>query len=198
MGAPSSSRAARSASAFCVGLALGRGDLLARPARHVAGARRVMRWALPVGFGACGVAGVLTLSADGRDGWLPAAWPMIQHLAAPVAVAGVLALGIVVAGTRSWRPRAHAATPVGGAASLSVYLAESVVASLISNGYGLGLVGDVGPALALLFAAAIWAAQECGMRAWRARFRQGPMEWVLRGATYLRWVPLRRAAAQRS
>ena len=186
------------ASAFCVGLALGRGDLLAHPARHVARARRVMRWALPVGFGACGVAGVLTLAADARDGWLPAAGLMIQHLAAPVAVAGVLALGIVIAGTRSWWPRAHAATAAGGAASLSVYLGESVIASLVFNGYGLGLVGDVGPALALLFALAIWGALEWGMRAWRAHFRQGPMEWLLRSATYLRWAPLRRAAAQRS
>jgi uncharacterized protein len=156
-----------------------------------------MRVTLPVGFGVCGVAGVLVV-AGGYAGWAAAAGLMLQHLAGPVAVAGVVSLGIVLAGERAWWPRLHGAVAAGGAASLTVYLGESVVASLLFNGYGLGLVNRVGPALSLLVAVLIWAGLMWAMRWWRSRFRQGPMEWLLRSATYGRWEPARRPPAQRS
>ncbi len=180
------------ASAFCVGLVLGRSDLLANPSRHVERARRVMRWALPLGFGACGLAGVLTLTSDERTGGVaPAIGLLLQHLAAPVAVAGFIAAAIVLAGTRRWWGRVqHWVTP-GGSSSLSMYLGESVVASVLFCGYGLGWVNQVGPALSLFIALGVWGGLEVAARLWRRRYRQGPAEWILRSVTYWRIQPLR-------
>lgn len=83
-------------------------------------------------------------------------------------------------------PLAHA-----GAMPLTNYLLQSVLATTIFYSYGLGLFARVGPALGLLFVAAIFTVQLLYSRAWLARFRYGPLEWLWRGATYGKLPALR-------
>lgn len=180
--------------AFLVGMALGRTDILSRPERHVAAARRVARWCLPAGFGLAAVAASLAVAAPDRaGGGLAGAALLMETIAGPIAVAGVVA-GLVAAGGRRWWGRVEAAATPAGRSSLTIYLAESAIASLIFAGYGLGLFGDVGPAAALGLAVAIWLALDLAARWWLRRFRQGPAEWLLRTVTYWRRQPLRRTA----
>lgn len=180
--------------AFLVGVVVGRGDLLSAPGRHAATARQVMWWCLPIGFGLSGVAGVAALTADADGlGPGPALAIVLQTVSGPIAVAGVVAAVVVLSG-RSWWPRVERPLIPAGRSSLSVYLGESIVASLVFAGYGLGLSGVVGPAGALAFAAAIFAVLAGAAALWLTRFRQGPFEWLLRSATYWRLQPLRRSS----
>jgi len=182
------------AAAFCVGVVLGRGDVLSRPDRHQIPARRLARWCLPIGFGLSGLAGILTLNADARtSGVGPAIGLLIENVAAPIAVAGVVA-GLVVTSQARWWPSLERRVTAGGRSSLSMYLGESLVASLIFCGYGLGLLGTIGPLAALGVAVALWTALEICASLWLRRHRQGPAEWLLRSVTYWRRQRMLRGA----
>ncbi len=87
--------------------------------------------------------------------------------------------------------------PLAGAGRMALtnYLGQSVICTLIFYGYGLGLFGQVGKAAGLLLAIAIFALQVWFSGWWLSRFRYGPMEWLWRSLTYLRWQPLRASAA---
>ncbi len=181
------------AATFCVGIVLGRSDVLSNPARHLAAARRAARACLPLGFGLCGVAGVLILSGDERTvGTGPAVGLVLENVGGPIAVVGVVAGVIVASQRRWWRPVERGLTP-GGSSSLSAYIGESVIASFVLCGYGFGLIGDIGPLGILLVAVAIYATLEVCARLWLCRYRQGPLEWLLRSVTYWRPQALRRS-----
>ena len=81
--------------------------------------------------------------------------------------------------------------PVGRMA-LTNYLTQSVVWTLVFNGYGLGLFHRVGSAAALVMGVALYVAQVALSHGWLACFRFGPMEWVWRSMTYGQWQPMRR------
>lgn len=78
-----------------------------------------------------------------------------------------------------------------GRMSLTIYIAESLIASLIFNGYGLGLFGEVGPAAGLAIAIGVWLALVPCAQLWFRRFRFGPLEWALRSWTYGSVQPMR-------
>jgi uncharacterized protein len=180
------------AATFCVGIVLGRSDVLSKPARHLVAARRAFRVCAPIGFGLCGVAGAVILTGDERTvGMGPAVGLVLENVGGPIAVVGVVAGVIVASQRRWWRPIERSLTP-GGSSSLSAYVGESVIASFLFCGYGLGLIGDVGPLAILPVAVVIYATLEVLARLWLRRYRQGPLEWLLRSVTYWRPQVLRR------
>jgi uncharacterized protein len=79
--------------------------------------------------------------------------------------------------------------PVGRMA-LTNYLMQSILATLIFYGHGLGLFGTVGRAEQWFFILGIWLLQILYSRWWLARFRFGPFEWLWRSLTYWRIQPL--------
>lgn len=180
------------AAAFLVGIVIGRGDLLSHPERHRRTARRTAAVCLPVGFGLSGVAAALSLSGDPLGGGIgPAAGLVIEVLAGPICIAGVIAGGMLLVTRRAGRAVEGLLTPAGRT-SLSFYLGESVIASLLFTGYGLGLAGRTGPAEALGLAVLVYGVLTVAVVLWLRVFRQGPAEWLLRTATYMRRQPLRR------
>ncbi len=72
----------------------------------------------------------------------------------------------------------------GGTATLTAYLMQSLLFSLIFNNYGLGLFGELGAAActAIAFAVALFSIAFSSL--WRLRFKRGPMEAILRSWTY--------------
>jgi uncharacterized protein len=58
------------------------------------------------------------------------------------------------------------------------------------SGVGLGLYGEVGPALCVVLSIAIFTAQMVFSRWWLARYRFGPAEWVWRTLTYGQGQPM--------
>jgi uncharacterized protein len=73
--------------------------------------------------------------------------------------------------------------PVGRMA-MSTYLTQSIVCTLIFYGYGLGLLGHLGPALALVLSLVIYRIQMSFSVWWLNRYRFGPAEWLWRSLTY--------------
>jgi len=71
-----------------------------------------------------------------------------------------------------------------GSASLTAYLVQSVLFSLIFTAYGLGLFGRMGAAEAILVAAAVALASLVFTGGWRNFAARGPMEVLLRRVTY--------------
>ena len=82
-----------------------------------------------------------------------------------------------------------------GRMALTNYLTHSLVFSTLFYGYGAGWFGQVPRLQQVGLVAAMIAFQAVFSRVWLAYFNYGPMEWLWRSATYLKWQPLRRAAA---
>lgn len=80
--------------------------------------------------------------------------------------------------------------PVGRMA-LTTYLGQSLICTFIFYGWGLGLAARIQPARLFPITLAIFFVQILFARAWLARFRFGPIEWVWRSLTYGRLQPLR-------
>jgi uncharacterized protein len=75
--------------------------------------------------------------------------------------------------------------------SLTIYLGQSVIMSLLYHGYGLGLSGWLSSAGSVLVCLVVYAALVGFSWLWLSAFRVGPLEWVLRSITERRWVALR-------
>lgn len=78
-----------------------------------------------------------------------------------------------------------------GRMSLSAYLGESLFASLVFAGYGLGLYDQTGALTIALIGCGIYATIAVLAHLWFRAFRIGPVEWLLRSVTYWRVEPLR-------
>ncbi len=71
-----------------------------------------------------------------------------------------------------------------GRMALTQYLLQSVVCTLVFNGYGLGLYGQVSVGASLLGGLAFFALQVGSSHLWLARFPMGPAEWFWRRLSY--------------
>ena len=112
-----------------------------------------------------------------------------------VAFTSILSLGYIAAAvlllTGPVGSRLVSMFAAAGRMSLSVYVAESVVLSLLFHGYGLGLDNTIGWTGALLVCIAVYAALDGFCALWLSHFRIGPLEWMLRSITEARPVALR-------
>jgi uncharacterized protein len=96
-----------------------------------------------------------------------------------------------------WQPRLLRFGPVGQMA-LSAYVGQTVIGIFIFFGFGLGLLGRFGNSVTIPMGLAVFAVQVWAARAWLARFRFGPLEWVWRSLTWLRREPFRAPPATRA
>ncbi|MGG0669441.1 DUF418 domain-containing protein [Sporosarcina koreensis] len=71
-----------------------------------------------------------------------------------------------------------------GRMSLTTYLTQSIVATLLFYGYGFGLYGKVDIETGTLIAVGIFAIQVIFAELWLLKFRMGPFEWLWRKGTY--------------
>ena len=148
-------------------------------------------------LGAAGVAASLSFGTrfDPVDGFVEAtfaqAWMAAGSL--PLGLA-YLAIFILLAGTAAGGRLLGLLAPAGRMA-LTLYLMQSLVASFVFYGYGLGLAGELGRAGQVGFVLLVFALQVLFAHWWFARFSIGPLEWLWRAGTYGRWPPLRLPAA---
>ena len=78
--------------------------------------------------------------------------------------------------------------PVGKMA-LTSYLTQTVFGLLLFYGVGLGLYGKTSPGLNTLIAIAFFFVQVGFSTWWLQRFNYGPVEWLWRSGTLLKWQP---------
>ena len=77
-----------------------------------------------------------------------------------------------------------------GKMALTSYLTQTVFGVLLFFHIGLGLFIKTSPALNVLICCAIFGLQIIFCKFWLQRFNYGPVEWLWRSATYLKWQPL--------
>jgi uncharacterized protein len=99
------------------------------------------------------------------------------------------AVVLLVASRPQWAERLR---PFGdaGRMGLTNYLLQALVFDLASAGYGLAM--QVRPLAYVFLAPTMFLTQAAISRAWLARYRFGPAEWLWRCMTYARVQPLRR------
>jgi uncharacterized protein len=94
-----------------------------------------------------------------------------------------------------WQRR-FAPIATAGRIPLTNYLMQTVIATALFYGWGLGLWGKVGPALQLLIALAIYFLIQLPLSAWwLRRFEYGPLEYLWRLGTYGRRAAQQAVAA---
>lgn len=133
-----------------------------------------------------GIGGALTLAFTGwtmARGWPDAAMHMAINYALSVphllmalgTMAGLILLagGLLACAPGRWLEAA-------GRMTLTNYLGTSLVMTAIFHGWGLGLVGRIGPAGQAGFVLLGWALMLGGSVWWLARHRQGPLEALWR------------------
>ena len=75
--------------------------------------------------------------------------------------------------------------------ALTVYLSGTAMATLLFYGYGFGQLYLLGPAATTAYVFIFFAIQAGFCNWWLARYRFGPMEWLWRSLSYMKWQPLR-------
>jgi len=137
------------------------------------------------------LAGVWYIEAAGWTSSAALFWLQFNYWGSlPLAGAYV---GLVMLYAR-WRPEGVLTRTLAavGRTAFSNYLLQTVLATSIFYGHGLGLFGRVTRVEALGVVAAIWAVQVVLSVVWLRYFRYGPMEWLWRVLTYNELQPLRR------
>lgn len=160
---------------FCLGLAAVKSGII-DDADHLLW-RRARRWCLGPGV-VLGLAGAAIWQCGAP---LPGA--VLTIVSAPVATLGYL--GLIAAVSRPPGPIMAKVLAAGGS-SLSIYLGQSIILSTIFSGYGFGLWAKVDRLTAVVIAVAVTAGLIGALVIWRAYFKLGPLEWVLRRITYAR------------
>ena len=163
--------------AFCVGLLAGRGALLADLETR---GRRWRNWSLVgigIGLPLQVVAATIQITGIHSGGaGLATIGTLIGFGSAPMLTLGYLGLtGVLLAR----HPGFLKPLEQSGRASLSIYIGESVVLSIVFCGYGIGLFGSFGSLGVLLVGVAVWAGLALAATGWLRRFRQGPLETLI-------------------
>ena len=79
-----------------------------------------------------------------------------------------------------------------GRMALTNYMLQIVLLDVLASGYGFGL--KLRPYVYVVAAVALFSVEAAFSRAWLSRYRFGPLEWLWRTVTYLRFQPLSRVS----
>ena len=166
---------------FLLGLYFGEEGVLRDLQRHLPLLHRVRTWGLGLGLFASALVTVGFTCLPPASAMLALAFD--QALAGPILSLGYAAAVTLLARTPA-RQRRLRPLAMTGRMALTNYLMQSLICTLIFNGYGLGLAGKVPPTGAILLVAGIFSVQMVLSSWWLGHFRFGPMEWLWRVLTY--------------
>ena len=166
---------------FCLGLAMVKSGIISDPSAPIWSKAR--RLAFPIGIAISLIAACITIST--KDS---------------ISSTGIFGLALTVIGSpfvtfgymgwlAKWAAGPDSAVKTflarGGTATLTAYLMQSIILSLIFCGYGFGLYGKIGAAGCIAIAAITGIFTICFASLWRAKYARGPFEYALRRFTYL-------------
>lgn len=173
-------------SMFLLGFYVGRRRILVDIHRHVPLVRKTFWIALGVGLVSNAI--YVFCSAQGPSAYQR--WGLVasRTLGAPTLVLFYLCAAALLAQREAWRRRLASFAQVGRT-SLSNYLLQSVLCTLVFYGYGLGLYGKVGVIPGLMVALVVYWLQVRASEWWLDRYPLGPLEWAWRVLTYGKLQP---------
>ena len=185
---------------FLVGFSLGRSGVL----RDIPGIRvpitRLRFWGLGLGLSAmlaeralAHTTGYALFGAQPTGLEVQFAGDMLFTFGATALALGYAATLLLAAQTSRGRA---ALMPLAGVGrlGLTVYLTQTLMFTTLFYGYGFGQAYRLGPLAVSGWAIVIFALQMVACQWWLRRYRFGPVEWLWRCLTYLKWQPLRRWA----
>lgn len=156
---------------FLVGFAAGTARVLERPERYLYVLSKVQL----LGFGVAAPICLFTAIVERP------ALTGLNAIAAPLLAAAYAATMLRLVHRYPWVTSTFA--PAGKIAATN-YIGQSVITSIIFTGYGLALIGRLPDWQVVCIAAVIYTGQLAVSRQWGRRHRYGPVEWLLRRATY--------------
>lgn len=164
---------------FLIGMAAGKRNLFADPDTL----RRWSRRALVIGLGLGLPISAMTF-AETMTWWhAPAVIHGLQILVNPAMTFAYVAV-ILLAAQSARLGRYTALLAPAGRMAATNYIGQSIVLMLVYTGYGLALADDVSPAVVIAVGVVTFVAQLWLSAWWLSRHPYGPVEWVLRAATY--------------
>ena len=182
---------------FILGLILGRSGVLRDIPGLVVPLARLRAWGLGFGLAAMAAERVLAAIFGFALYRTQQAGPGVQFVGDLLFTFGATALALGYAATlilaaQTPRGRVILAPLIAvGRLGLTVYLTQTLIFTTLFYGYGFGQAYRLGPAAVTAWAVVIFAVQVIACQWWLRCFRFGPVEWLWRSLTYLKWQPLR-------
>jgi uncharacterized protein len=179
---------------FLLGLYAGRRGIPYDISGHLPLIRRMAVWGLGLGLPLNLIYAIAGgLSSRTSSGTVALVAGVTMAIGVPLLSLGYAASLSLLAQKPDWAARL-APLAAAGRLALTNYLMQSLVATFIFYGYGLGLFNQVGAAAGFLLAIVIYALQLPLSVWWLRHFQIGPAEWLWRTLTYGRRQPFRRPA----
>lgn len=174
---------------FLLGMAAGKRNLF----EDVTSLRRWSPRVLVIGLGLGLPISAATFAESMRWWEAPAVLHWLQYCVAPAMTFAYIALVLRLAW---WAPTARWVAPLGAAGRMAAsnYIGQSVVLMVVYTGYGFALADDIPPLGVVAIGLLTFAAQLALSTWWLRGHPYGPVEWLLRAATYLTIPPWRRRA----
>jgi uncharacterized protein len=179
---------------FLLGLWIGRHRIFRQPELHLSLLRRVATVGLVLGLSANLLNAYLDTGGAYQRGQTPGLANAVLYALGVAPLALSYAAWFALAWQQPTGNRVLRQLAPLGRMALSCYLTQSLVATFLFTGLGLGWVGRVGPTLLWPLALTILTLQLLACRWWLRHFQFGPFEWLWRSLTYGQWQPLRRAS----
>jgi uncharacterized protein len=166
--------------AFALGLVAGRRSLFARPELHRPLWQSGLRWGLSSGLCLGFLSAWLVVGPGAQVG----SWGLRETAGIALGFAGapLLSWGYVsvLATMHAGGVRGLAIFRPAGRMSLSCYIGESLILSLVFCAYGLGLFGKLNAGAVSALALGTWIALDLLAKATQSRWASGPLESLLR------------------
>ncbi|MFE1592454.1 DUF418 domain-containing protein [Nocardia sp. NPDC058705] len=178
---------------FLIGMAAGKRNLFADP-------ELLHRWssrALVLGFGLGLPVSAMTFAESMKWWHAPSLIHGLQVLVNPAMTFAYVA-AVLLAAQSVRLGRATALLAPAGRMAATNYIGQSVVLMLVYTGYGLALADNLPPLSVIAIALLTFAAQLAFSAWWLRGHRYGPVEWLLRAATYLTIPAWRRSSENHS
>lgn len=155
--------------------------------------REAMRICAWIGFSIMVITTLNSILLDAKVFSSKSDWKLVQYLLFP----GSLAVGIFYAikfaflyQIDKWKKRLSVFKELGRMA-LTNYLMQTVINSIIFNGIGFGLAGQIGPSMYIPFFILLITLQIIFSKWWLSKYRFGPVEWLWRSLTYKKLQPMK-------
>ncbi|WP_394832429.1 DUF418 domain-containing protein [Pendulispora rubella] len=120
---------------------------------------------------------------------------LVDDTSVVASVALGISLVVLLMQNSRWRRWLSVLIPIGQT-PLTTYLSQSIMATFLFYGWGLGLAHHVQGPKAGLIGLAVFAVQVTMATLWLRRYELGPMEWVWRTLAYGKRQPMRRRSSE--
>ena len=182
---------------FLLGLYVGRRRLFQDISTHIPLIRRVFWWGFPIGLVSMGAERILNATTgyevfrEQRATLLPQLIGDVLFVYGSTLLALGYAAGITLLAQHHLGRRLLAPLGAAGRLALTVYLSGSFMFGALFYGFAFGKAFWLGPAAVTGYAVLFFAIQIVFCVWWANRFRFGPMEWLWRALTYLKFPSMR-------